>query len=144
MASYLFVFRDPFGVGALTKARHTNCIELDNMFCQRDKLKHAGESLPLKGSIQGSNNHGELLVIGHFLAKLDNVREELALVNAYDIIVVKVDLDVAAFGGAQGLQSLLIMSCNGLLVVPNVFGVFYNQAIVSGYLVPLEPSDQLG
>ncbi len=89
----LFVLANSFRIGAFSEATHAHRMQLDDVLRQRHQVDHVCEAFALEGPVQRRHDD-RLAEVGDTLAISYNVGEELPLVDADDVVVVQVQVDV--------------------------------------------------
>lgn len=81
----LLALHDALGEGGLGGAVDADRAQLGHLFCEGDEVEDVAEGLALEGAVEGGDQH-DLVLVGQGLAKLDDLREELPLVDADHIV----------------------------------------------------------
>lgn len=85
----LHALHNPLGESGLISAVNADCVELGDLFGQRDEVDDVPEGLALEGAIQSSHDHYFVHVSEH-LTEINDVGEELSLIDSDNIIVLSV------------------------------------------------------
>lgn len=70
---------------SLMRAINTHCWQLDHFLCDWEQIDDVAECLSLESAVQGSHHH-YFSKIGQILTEFDNIVEELAFINGYNLV----------------------------------------------------------